>query len=148
MEPVFQSADFLYLPYFKQINLLYSPMVQTAIHNRNVILHVTISPLSTTTNLHSTNQRTYQIYLSFATPGGSSSMKSFFGSVLARLLMSHAQIRPKHVFYEHNSVLFNGFEHIDFHIHNNQIPVYFAVHNLTQTCRVEDQSPVIKKGCY
>ena len=48
---------------------------------------------STTTNSRSTNQPNVPTTLSFTTPGGSSSMKSFFGPVLAGSPMLHAQIK-------------------------------------------------------
>ena len=61
----------------------------SAVHNRNVTLHVAICPLSTTTTRARQINQTYQNYLSFATPGGSSSMKSFFGPALAGSPMLH-----------------------------------------------------------
>lgn len=54
------NCSFQNPPYFKQINLSYSPIVQSAVHNRNATLHVATSPPRLTSvapaNTRSANQ--------------------------------------------------------------------------------------------
>ena len=65
---------------------------------------------STTTNSRSTNQPNVPTTLSFTTPGGSSSMKSFFVPVLAGSPMLHAQIKSSSELFI--TLRAHGFSHI------------------------------------
>ena len=68
--------------------------------------------------------------MSIATPGGSTSMKSFFGPVLEGAPMLHGQIRPKYVYFQGINSVLNNLQAHGFSRTQTQIPIYFAVHGL------------------
>ena len=88
--------------------------------------------------------QTYQNFLFLATPDGSSSVKSFFGPVLAGSPMLHAQIRPKHVLLQAQTPYFSMAQSTWIFTHTTQTPVYFAVHgfaDVRMTCHAPYTSP-------